>query len=181
MCRESQTYRYRVNAADQIVWVDSLWLAFAQENGASELTEQSVIGHTLWDFIAGDVTRQLFANMHAEARQRQKAVVLPFRCDSPSLKRHMQLTITAENAGYLLYKSVLLQVEPQDDVGEIYEQRGPSDCFLTMCSCCKRVLVESLGWLGLDDVSARLRILDQQQVPSLRYAVCSDCTYFLSN
>ena len=53
MLAESRTYRYRVDAADVIVWVDSWWLAFAQENGAPELVTETVVGRHLWDFVFG--------------------------------------------------------------------------------------------------------------------------------
>ena len=178
---QSQIYRYRVDANDLIVWVDPLWLAFAQENGASELTEDSVLSRSLWEFVAGDVTRRLFAELHARVRQFHRPVVLPFRCDSPSLKRHMQLTITEEQNAQLLYKCVLLHVEPQSDVGVLYSAQRRSNCFLTMCSCCKRALLESVGWLGLEDVSARLRVFDQPEVPGLRYTVCPECSDTMRN
>ncbi len=37
-------YRYEVNAHDVITSVSPNWLAFAQENGATDLTEQVVLG-----------------------------------------------------------------------------------------------------------------------------------------
>ena len=47
MAAEVPTYRYRVDAADVLVWVDSLWLSFAQENGAPELVEEAPPGFQL--------------------------------------------------------------------------------------------------------------------------------------
>ena len=61
-------YRYRVDATDRINWVDSWWLAFARENGASELTADSVIGRSLWDFVSGADTRRLFKAIHERVR-----------------------------------------------------------------------------------------------------------------
>ena len=106
-------YRYRVDATDRINWVDSWWLAFARENGAPELTADSVIGRSLWDFVSGADTRRLFKAIHERVRSSGAPVVLPFRCDSPSLRRHMRLTISREESQQLHYGSVLLRVEPQ--------------------------------------------------------------------
>ena len=47
-------YQYRVDRDDNIAWVNSWWLAFARENGATYLTESYVVGRCLWDFIADE-------------------------------------------------------------------------------------------------------------------------------
>jgi hypothetical protein len=181
MGQKSQTYRYRVDAGDLLVWVDEWWLAFAQENGAAALTEELVLGRSIWDFVAGDVTRRLFSALHERVRLTGKIVVLPFRCDSPSLQRHMRLTITLEEPGQLLYESVLIRVEPQRDLCVLEVGRQRSECFLTMCSCCKRALLESTGWLEVEDISVRLRLFDTREVPELRYTVCPECAQKMTN
>lgn len=175
MGRETQTYRYRVDSDDRIVWVDAWWLAFARENGAPTLDEKSVIGRSIWDYVAGEVTRRLFSEIHDRVRSSGVPAILPFRCDSPSLQRHMRLKITRENGGHLSYESHLLRVEPQRYCCAVDSSLPHSNCFLTMCSCCKRALLESVGWLEVEDISARLRLFDQSEVPELRYTVCPDC------
>jgi hypothetical protein len=47
---------------------------------------------------------------------------------------------------------------------------------LTMCSFCKRSLIEPSGWLEMEDISLRLKMDDQPSVPELRYTVCPDCS-----
>lgn len=178
MCRSSQIYRYDVDASDFIVWVDNLWLAFAKENGAPQLNVDSVLGHSLWDFVSGDVTRRLYSEIHTRVRSTGNSVVLPFRCDSPSLKRHMQLTIT-QREGLLRYESILLRAEPHGHFAALESERPRSECVLTMCSCCKRALLESLGWLDVEDFSARLRLFDSVEVPQLRYNVCPQCAQLM--
>ena len=181
MGHETQTYRYRVDAADLIVWVDRLWLAFAKENGAPELSEEFVLGRSLWDFVAGDETRRLFSEIHSRVRSSHHRVVLPFRCDSPSLQRHMRLTITEEADGRLMYESVMLRAVPQRTLDILDSSRTRSAGLLTMCSCCKRALLEPLGWLEVEDVSARLRVFETREAPQLRYSICPDCTDAMNN
>ncbi len=177
----SQRYQYRIDATDKIVWVDTLWLAFANENGAAELTQESVLGRPLWDFIAGDGTRRLFAELHSRVRTSLNSVLLPFRCDSPSLKRHMRLHISAGDEGELFYESTLVRVEPQRYVAALDPEQTRSSCVLTMCSCCKRALLETVGWLELEDIAARLHLFDSPEVPDLRYSVCPDCGQTVRN
>ncbi len=168
-------YRYRVDVADVLTWVDSWWLAFARENGAAELKPETVLGRSLWEFVAGEETRRLFRIIHDRIRTSGAPMVLPFRCDSPCLKRQMRLTITAERAGQLLYDSVLLAVEPQVEHRVLQVDQPRSEAFLTMCSCCKRSLLEPLGWLDLDEISTRLRLFESPKVPQIRYEICPDC------
>jgi hypothetical protein len=172
-----QRFLYRVDANDLLVWVDSWWLAFARENGASELTEARVLGRSLWDYIADDGTRRLYREIHEQIRASGRRAVLPFRCDSPTVRRHMRLTITTGDAGRLCYESVLLLVEPRSRLRLLDRDFPRSEDLLTMCSCCKRALIESVGWLDIDEVAARLRLFERQRAPQLRHAVCPECAH----
>jgi hypothetical protein len=179
MATEAPTYRYRVDAADILVDVDARWLAFAQENGAPELTEDTVVGRLLWEFVAGEELCQLYLAIHARVRSAGKPVVLPFRCDSPTLQRHMRMTITGEEAGHLQYECLLVRAVPRRGGGALDDARPRSNAFLTMCSCCKRTLLEPLGWLEVEDVSARLGLFETEHVPKLRHTLCPECKKIL--
>ena len=175
MATTPKKYQYRVDATDAIVSVDPLWIAFAQENGAEELTEQSVVGRSLWDFFAGDETRALFKQVHALVRSRGKKVVLPFRCDSPNLERHMRMTISDQGQGQLSYDNVIVRAVPQFYLGLLDTSRPRSRSFLTMCSCCKRCLLEPHGWLDVVETSLRLRLFEAETPPELRHTICPTC------
>jgi hypothetical protein len=181
MTAETVRYRYRVDATDVIVWVNELWLAFARENGAAGLTEDAVLGRSLWDFVSGDEICRLYLEIHARVRLTGTAVILPFRCDSPTLQRHMRLSVTREDAGQLVYECLVVRTVPQCYLGVLDSEPPRSNAFLTMCSCCKRALLEPLGWLALEDVSVRLRLFEAQKVPSLRHAVCPECATMARN
>jgi hypothetical protein len=181
MAASRPKYCYRVDAADRLVWVDAWWLAFAAENGAPELTEQSVLGRSLWDFIEGNEPRRLFAEIHARVRRTSKTLVLPFRCDSPTLQRHLRLKIVPAEQGELHYESILLRVEPQRMLTLLDPQQPRTDAMLTMCSGCKRALLEPVGWLEVEDISVRLRLFESRRVPQLRYTICPDCAVAMSD
>lgn len=169
------TYRYRVDADDRLVWVDAWWLAFAAENGAAELTETAVLGRRLWDYVADDTTSALYHQIHDRVRQSGGPIVLSCRCDSPTLRRQMRLSLTRCEAGQIDYESVLLKAEPVAYLAALDPRADRSKEVLILCSCCKQVLVESTGWLALEEAAARLRLFDQPSGPRLRYAVCPAC------
>jgi hypothetical protein len=173
--RDQIKYRYRVNREDVLTWVDSWWLAFARENGAPELSAQNVMGRQLWDFLDDEATRGIYQQLHHRVRASGQSVVVPFRCDSPNLRRHMRLTICPGEEGDLLYESQLLRVEAgvHYRVLDPEEPRGKS--FLTICSCCKRALLETHGWLEMDEAVLRSGIFDRKRLPQLRYSFCDEC------
>lgn len=181
MATQYPTYRYRVDADDLLVWVDEWWIAFAQENGASRLVEETILGRPLWDFVAGDEICRLYAAIHARVRASGKQVILPFRCDSPSLQRHMRLTITREDAGQLLYECLLLRAEPQRYLGVLDSERPRSQSFLTLCSCCKQGMLEPSGWIDLEDIAVRLKLFESPNVPELRHTICPACADTIQN
>lgn len=168
-------YRYRVDTSDVIIWVDTMWLAFARENGAPQLTEQAVVGRLLWDFVAGAETQQLFMQVHERIRSSGKTIVLPFRCDSAALQRHMRMTISNQEHGHLLYECQLVRAVPQRAVGLLNKTIRRSGDPLWICSCCKRTLLPPLGWLDLEDVSVRLHLFEAEVVPPLHHTVCPSC------
>jgi hypothetical protein len=173
-------FRYRVDAADVLVWVDAWWLAFARENGAPELTEAFVLGRNLWEFVADCTTRKLYQRIHSRVRSTKKTVVVPFRCDSPTVRRHMRLTIYGEDSDQLLYEGMLTRVETGPRLEVLDPSYPRSDALLTMCSCCKRALIESSGWLEVEDAAARLGLFEKPKAPRLSYTICQDCTNVLS-
>ena len=175
MAAEVLRYRHKVDSADVLVWVNEVWLAFAQENGAAGLIEESILGRSLWDFVSGDELRGLYMEVHSRVRSSGIPAVLPFRCDSPTLQRHMRLTITREDAGQLAYDSLLVRAVAQRHLEVLDSERQRSNAMLTICSCCKRALLEPLGWLEVEDVSVRLGLFETQEVPELRHAVCPEC------
>ena len=171
----TQVYRYRVDASDIIVEEDQCWLAFAKENNTIDLDEPSVVGKSLWSFIADYATQKLYKEIHRFVRVTGNPITVPFRCDSPTLKRYMQLTITQRENQRLAYESILLRAVPSRRLSVFDPSEERSAAFLTMCSFCKRSLIEPAGWLEMENIAIKLRMYRKQTVPELRYTVCPEC------
>ncbi len=171
----TQVYRYCVDASDTIVAVDEWWLAFAKENNTTDLDEPSVVGKSLWSFIADYATQKLYKEIHRFVRVTGNPITVPFRCDSPTLRRYMQLTITQRENQQLAYESILLRAVPSRRLSVLDPSEERSAAFLTMCSFCKRSLIEPAGWLEMENIAIKLRMYRKQTVPELRYTVCPEC------
>lgn len=168
-------YRYAVDRQDVITAVCPLWLAFARENGAPQLSREAVIGRSLWEFIDGTETKQIYQAILQRVRTNIISSVIPFRCDSPTLRRYMRLEMTPEAEGRVQLAGVLERVEPTRPFNLLESTFPRSQHLLTQCSYCKRILVETCGWLEIEDAAVRLQLLDKQTVPKLRQSVCPDC------
>lgn len=168
-------YRYVVNAHDVITSVSANWLAFAQENGAPDLTEQAVLGQSLWHFIDGAPTVRLYQAVLQRIRTSVPRIMLPFRCDSPALRHYMRLEISCQPQGSIQFEGLLERVEPTEWF-KVLDSRAPrSHDSLTLCSFCKRALVEPRGWPEIEDAIVRLHLFEAVRSPQLRHAICPDC------
>lgn len=168
-------YRYRIDSRDELIAICPLWLAFARENGALHLTADAVLGRSLWDFIDGAETKRLYQTLLRRVREKAIALVVPFRCDSPTLRRYMRLEIVPLAEGCVQFDGVLERVEPTSQYPLLDPAYPRSHHLLTICSCCKRVLVETCGWLEVEDAIARLRLFEKPKVPQLRNCLCPAC------
>ena len=173
---DRQRFQYRIDHNDNIVWVNSWWLAFARENDAVELADPAFLGQSLWDSIADEQTLELYQEIHTHVRGNDQTRVVPFRCDSPTVRREMQLFITGSSDNDdLLYEGRMLRATPTRYSPMLDVRRPRLDAFLSICSCCKRVLLESHGWLAVDEVCEKLRLDVKEKLPSWRQTLCQQC------
>ncbi|TWU14979.1 hypothetical protein Pla52o_55160 [Novipirellula galeiformis] len=168
-------YRYCVDQKDVIVCINDWWLAFAKENHSAELNELTVVGKSLWEFIVDEPTRTLYKEIHNWVRMSGTPITIPFRCDSPVLQRYMQLTINRAANGGLRYESALIRALPQRHLSVFEPSQPRTKAFLTMCSFCKRTLIEPSGWLEMENIAIKLQMYETQTVPGLHYTVCPEC------
>ena len=139
---ELPRYSYTVDSEDRLRWVSPTWLAFARENGASELTAENVLGRSVWSYIADEPTRELYGVLLRQIRHRGVQVMLPFRCDSPRLRRFMRLTMRPLNGdGPVRFDGVLVKTESRRPVRLLDAAAPRSSDTLTLCSLCQRALI----------------------------------------
>lgn len=171
---EGTVNRYEIDAADRVTAVSDRWVEFARENDAPSLTREAVLGSSVWDFVAGDQTRELYQAVLRRVREHDVQIILPFRCDSPAYCRWMRLVMTPRGEGSVRLDGVLERKRERVNLG-IFQpaaRRTPDE--LPICSFCKRVAVES-DWLEPEDAVARLYELAEEPYPSLKHVVCGEC------
>lgn len=172
MTRDDWDVIYRVDASGRLTYVNEGWEAFAVENRAPELTRGATLGRPLIDFISGPETRHIYERILARARAGVR-LSLPFRCDSPTERRRMSLTVVALGGDEVEFRSRLLNAELRDSVTILEVDRPRSDALLTLCSWCNRGRLDD-RWAEIEDVVAELRLFDAA-VPQLTHGMCPTC------
>lgn len=174
MAEEHATCCYEIDGRDTIVSVDDAWLEFARRNGALELDER-VVGHSIWEFIAGPPTRKFYEVLFRRVRSQRKDVLLPFRCDSPRAFRFMQLRIAPGEDDRIALQGALLREQARPHCRLVESMIPRSTVELPMCSVCTRVQILGTEWVEVQDAVARLDLFDSVEQPCLDYTVCEDC------
>lgn len=109
--RETGMY-YRLDHADRIIEVHSDWDAFSSANGGGLRSRSvSVVGRPLLDFVAGDAPRMFMRAALQAARLLGERRTLPYRCDSPSHRRHFEMAVIAGPERGVLVEHILLREE----------------------------------------------------------------------
>jgi hypothetical protein len=167
---------YRVDSTDTILSVGDNWHVFAYANAwGGDLRPEDVVGHKLWEFIQGSQTRYLYHELFRRARSGMRSRPIPFRCDSPSERRFLELLIKALPGGLIEITSTLLRTEPRSPVRLLAADTPRSTDFIRMCSICKKIKVSSEQWIDIEEGVAQLRLFEAEEMPQITHGVCPPC------
>lgn len=150
--------QYLLDAMEGVAWLTDLegtiiavghrnWAAFAADNGAPELTAQSVTGGSLFAGIQGSAVQAAYCRLHAAVSTGTRAqIVFEYRCDLPIAERHMRMAISGVSDGRqivsVLYQSQILEERPRPPLplfaGQGHRASQPALVVL-LCTFCHRV------------------------------------------
>ncbi|MCK6404491.1 MAG: hypothetical protein L6Q60_00595 [Rhodocyclaceae bacterium] len=162
--------RYRLDARDRIVEVGGDWDRFAIDNGAEELVSGAILGMPLRTFIAGDVTRMFVDALLARVRLTGRPAVIPYRCDSPGVKRFMEMSLESIGAELISEHRCLSEQVMFSPLAYAVVSEPASGGWVRRCSMCNR----------LTDRSGRSYESDEYpheagDTVRVIYHVCPDC------
>ena len=169
-----RVFVYSVDADNQLDSVSSDWLSFARENQASHLNADTVIDQPLFHFVTGWETQQLYKMIFDRVRHTRRRVVIPFRCDSPSLRRFMELVVSPCADGHLQLTGRLVRQEEREPVPLFDSSVSRTQDFIVVCSWCKRVEV-SERWLDVELALRQLELFNETCLPQISHGICAEC------
>ncbi|MEY2632367.1 MAG: hypothetical protein RIR00_1021 [Pseudomonadota bacterium] len=166
---------YQLDKKDRIIDVAGDWDRFALDNGAEELIHDAVIGCSLRSFVSGDITRMFLDTLLAKVRLSGEAISQSYRCDSPGVKRFMQMTVLpGDEPGGIATRHQLLReevFERQLQWLDLRTGKNGGHRLLKRCSMCNR-----LSGNGRDFIEPENFLPEPAPAGyTLIYHVCPDC------
>lgn len=168
----SADLRYQLNDRDEIVFVNDTWDAFARANGGEELVAPQVLGHRLWSFITDATTRQIYLDVLKRVRS-GRPVRFPFRCDTPSRRRLLEMDV-AQISETIELRTRVIWEEARDYQALLEPDRPASDEFLHVCAWCKKVDIGS-RWAEVEEAVSALGLFESPLLPQLTHGICPVC------
>ena len=167
-------YWYWIDRSDAITRVSDQWLRFAQENEAPELTTPRVLRQPIWRFIVGADLQRVYRELFRSLRSHRAELIIPFRCDSPTVVRHMELTLRSLGNGVIELEGRLLRQQTREPVDVFSRRARRSNESISICSLCRRFLWEN-DWIDVGVMIVRRRLFTTEPIPRLDETVCPDC------
>lgn len=174
MTSAASNFVYRIDAADAITYVSPAWLRFAHENDAPELSEENVLGSSLWSHVTGNHTRRLYELLFHSLRTSRQEMAMPFNCDSPTAVRHMTLTLRGLGGGAIELEGRVNLIQDRPYTPLFDRRVTRSEAAIAVCSVCRKLHVEG-DWVAVDKAVGRQRWLTTAPVPKLDESLCPVC------
>jgi len=170
----NETVEYRIDANDVITDVGRAWTMFARRNGGESLIPETVLGRSLWRFVRGDETVRLYGAICEHVRHGNQPATFPFRCDSPTMNRYMEMTISPAGNGSLLFSSHLTLEERCRQRSAFVCGSRSAQVLLLRCSMCNRIQVRD-RWLDPTLAISTGGLFTQSPPFQVAYSICPDC------
>ncbi len=164
---------YDLDAALHVVAVDAAWSDFADANGAAHLRAPAVIGQPVLASISDATTALVYRRLFDRVQRTLEPVRFPIRCDSPALRRFLQIEIAPRPGGFRVHSTVV-RTESRPPQELLNPARPDDGRLLHMCSWCKRVDVRG-RWLEVEDAVRELELFASSVLPRISHTMCESC------
>ena len=166
---------WTIDRENVITSVGGDWDAFAAGNEAAALCGSGVVGRSLFEFIDGEETQRIYRLLLRRVRALDAPILVPFRCDSPEMRRDMRLEIEPLSERAIEFRGVLVAAEPRAHLRLLARNAPRSEPLLVSCSFCLRIRLSDDEWVEAEDAVVRLGLLARERIPRLAHGVCPAC------
>jgi hypothetical protein len=172
---DNREFVHRIDAEDRLSFVNDAWLEFAAENAGPDDAE-AVLGSPLMAHISDAETRHIYRLLIDRIRETGRPIHFRYRCDSPNVRRFMEMRMDARPEGQIEFRSRVLRSEGREWM-PVLDPTLPhrSDHPLQICSWCKAVYTRS-AWLKLEEAVQTLDMLAEAVLPQLSHGICPACS-----
>ena len=129
-----ETYDYIIDLKDVVVAVSKNWQSFSDRNmGGSACLPENIIGSSLWNHICDAETKHLYQIILHKVREHGRQAKFPFRCDSPSERRFLNLSVIPIKDGSVHFKSEIVKTESREPVDLLRGDMQRSEDLIRIC------------------------------------------------
>lgn len=160
---------YWLDKTDRIVNVNKAWDDFALANNGQSVTRDHVLGRNLRNFLTGDTTQMFMDLVLQKARSSSETITYPYRCDSPGLKRFMEMNVVPMGNDLLMLIHTCLREETMKP--QLFIRPSQRNVRVKRCSICNKINRGSYweeAWEGFHRLVERVWL-------EVLYDVCPTC------
>jgi len=166
---------YHLDSNNNLTYLSEGWISFASENKASDLQPGLVIGKPLSDFIFDSKSLHLYEMLIQRVKEKQNTIDFPFRCDAPDRRRYMHMKIYPVDDELVGFKSCIVKEEVREPIKLLESDIDRSDDVLEICGWCKKVKIDEMKWVEVEEAVKTLNLFDLTLLPKLSHCICSEC------
>jgi len=162
---------HRIDADDHITFLDDGFRRQAKDAGVPDLPAE-IMGKNLFLYLAGQLTHLWYHLLLERARQGVE-ISFPFRCDSPALRRELQMVMRPIEYNGVEFESRPIVEAPRPFTPLLDPTIARGLQTVTMCAWCKR-LRSVIGWLEVEQAATILQAFTEPLPPNIDYGICVD-------
>jgi len=167
------TVSYSVDGADLIVDVSDSWREFVRvNNGPERLVD--ILGQPLWTHVCDKNTRDLYVMLLSAVRLTGRTVSFRYRCDTPTFKRFMRMTLDPWRDEGIHFDNEILAVEAIHPELSFVSNSMYSIKNVNICSVCRSVKVGE-EWRDVLTAFSTDEIMASKNRFHAIYRICPSC------
>lgn len=165
---------YQIDVADRLHILDSAQFdSFATENGQPGLADR-VEGTSLWLHIHGAEVSALYRALVKTCRADRCPRMLPFRCDAPTVERHLTMRMWSPDGRCVEFSTSLEREVVRDPIALLDHASPRDDRLLVICAWCHAVKANG-AWVPLERGVEILGLFGSERMPTLSHGACPAC------
>ena len=169
----AQPIVYRIDPRAEIVFVNSAWDEFAQQNEGTEARSDSILNQSIWSFIQGATLRGLYHQV-IECARRGSILKFSFRCDSPTLVRWYDMKVAPIEGNLVEFRSTIVRERERSPEPLLKKADPNAKLVLEACSICLKLNLAG-EWITIEELLAKRPMLEGEDADRLHHGICNDC------
>ncbi|HEX5818112.1 MAG TPA: hypothetical protein VFY20_04495 [Gemmatimonadales bacterium] len=164
---------YRIDSSDRLCYVNEAWEAFARANSGEAFDAEHVLGRSIWSYVSDLTLGQIYRHVVEDVR-RGREVRLRFRCDAPTERRLLEMTVRGAGRGVVQFRTHELATVPRPPEALLDASTSRVGTPVPVCSWCNRVRAVD-GWLEVEQAVEHMHLMLRSVLPPLTHGACDSC------